>query len=329
MILADKIATLRKQNAWSQEDLAEQLNVSRQSVSKWESGASIPDLDKILKLSELFGVTTDYLLKDEHEEITYIDTTEDRPADDRHILSLEDADAYMTAVRTYAPKIALSVLLFILSPVCLILFGGLTDYLHLLSEDMAAGLGTVILLIVIAIGVAIVLPNSMKLEKYEYLEKDPISLQYGIHGIVEKKKNEYESTYYRSLVTGILFCIAGVIQLILSAALTLSDFIIVMSTALLLVLIAIGVYIMLTPIFIYESYQKLLQEGDYTEEHKRTHKKIDVFSGVYWLSVVALYLGVSFYYEDAWDRTWIIFAVAGVLYGAFYGLLEYFARNKK
>ena len=67
MILADKLIELRKKNGWSQEELAEQLGVSRQSVSKWESGASIPDLDKILKLSALFGVSTDFLLKDSAE----------------------------------------------------------------------------------------------------------------------------------------------------------------------------------------------------------------------------------------------------------------------
>ena len=51
MKLAEKIMTLRKQRGWSQEELAQQLSVSRQSVSKWESGASVPDLDKILKMS--------------------------------------------------------------------------------------------------------------------------------------------------------------------------------------------------------------------------------------------------------------------------------------
>ena len=60
MILAEKIALLRRQNGWSQEELADQLNVSRQAVSKWEGGTSIPDLDKILKLSALFEVSTDY-----------------------------------------------------------------------------------------------------------------------------------------------------------------------------------------------------------------------------------------------------------------------------
>ena len=71
MILGEKIAALRKQNNWSQEELAEKLQISRQSVSKWESGASIPDLDRIVKLSALFGVSTDYLLKDEMEEIAW------------------------------------------------------------------------------------------------------------------------------------------------------------------------------------------------------------------------------------------------------------------
>ena len=68
MILGEKIIALRKRMNWSQEELAEKLDISRQSVSKWEVGATIPDLDKILKMSDIFGVSTDYLLKDEIEE---------------------------------------------------------------------------------------------------------------------------------------------------------------------------------------------------------------------------------------------------------------------
>ena len=71
MIFADKLITLRKKAGWSQEDLAEKLNVTRQSVSKWEGAQSVPDIDKILQLSCLFGVTTDYLLKDEQAEPEY------------------------------------------------------------------------------------------------------------------------------------------------------------------------------------------------------------------------------------------------------------------
>ena len=68
MILADKITALRKKASWSQEELAEQLGVTRQSVSKWEGAQAVPDMDKVVQMSRLFGVTTDFLLKDELSE---------------------------------------------------------------------------------------------------------------------------------------------------------------------------------------------------------------------------------------------------------------------
>lgn len=85
MILADKITDLRKKNGWSQEELANQLGVSRQAVSKWESSSSIPDLDKIIRMSNIFEVSTDYLLKDSLEE----------PSDDREMLENKTADYRM------------------------------------------------------------------------------------------------------------------------------------------------------------------------------------------------------------------------------------------
>lgn len=68
MILADKITALRKKAGWSQEELAEQLGVTRQSVSKSEGAQSVPDMDKVVQMSRLFGVTTDFLPKDELSE---------------------------------------------------------------------------------------------------------------------------------------------------------------------------------------------------------------------------------------------------------------------
>lgn len=63
MSLAERILALRKARNLSQEELAEQIGVSRQAVGKWESGQSQPDLDKVIALSEFFGVSCDYLLK--------------------------------------------------------------------------------------------------------------------------------------------------------------------------------------------------------------------------------------------------------------------------
>lgn len=64
MNFAEKILNLRTEYGYSQETLAEKLNVSRQAVSKWESGATLPETDKVIALSDFFGVSTDYLLKD-------------------------------------------------------------------------------------------------------------------------------------------------------------------------------------------------------------------------------------------------------------------------
>ena len=69
MKLSEKISALRTAHEWSQGDLAEKLDVSRQSVSKWETGQSIPDLDKVIKIADLFGVTTDYLLRENETQI--------------------------------------------------------------------------------------------------------------------------------------------------------------------------------------------------------------------------------------------------------------------
>ena len=68
MKLNEKLLQLRKERGLSQQQLAEQLDVSRQSVSKWELNESIPDIQNIVAMSELFHVSTDYLLKDEMEK---------------------------------------------------------------------------------------------------------------------------------------------------------------------------------------------------------------------------------------------------------------------
>jgi len=67
MKLSEKIAALRKKHNLSQEELAEKLYVSRQAVSRWESGSAMPDAANLLQLSKLFHVTTDYLLYDDYE----------------------------------------------------------------------------------------------------------------------------------------------------------------------------------------------------------------------------------------------------------------------
>ena len=90
MKLADKLFELRKEKGWSQEKLAEQINVSRQSISKWESGQALPELEKIVELSKIFQVTTDYLLLEDS------DKPEIKP-----VLSEDEKDRYYKEVKSY------------------------------------------------------------------------------------------------------------------------------------------------------------------------------------------------------------------------------------
>ena len=74
MALSEKLYTLRKKSGLSQEQLAEQLSVSRQAISKWESGQSVPESDKLIVISNYFKVSLDYLLKEESEQETITET---------------------------------------------------------------------------------------------------------------------------------------------------------------------------------------------------------------------------------------------------------------
>ena len=79
MIFADKLIQLRKQKGWSQEELAEKMEVTRQSVSKWESAQSVPDIERILQLSDIFDVSLDYLLKNNEDINEQILSADDKP----------------------------------------------------------------------------------------------------------------------------------------------------------------------------------------------------------------------------------------------------------
>ena len=142
MILADKIISLRKKAGWSQEELASQLGVTRQSVSKWEGAQSVPDLDKVVQMSRLFGVSTDYLLKDELEEEEFVESEADETP--LRKVTMEQAARYLALRRAAAPKLALATFLCVVSPICLLMLAAMSEVQRFgISENAAAGVGRV------------------------------------------------------------------------------------------------------------------------------------------------------------------------------------------
>ncbi len=320
MIFAEKLIKLRKQNGWSQEDLAIHMGVSRQSVSKWESMISIPDLDKIVKLSHLFGVSTDYLLKDEVEDIgkstAYPDLDESVDTCMRRKVTLDEATRYMQAAEGAAWRIAIGVAGCIISPVILLILaeGGDSGILPI-TENMASGVGVACLLVLIASSVMLFVLTGSKMKKYEYLETELLDLEYGIAGIVETKRENYADTYKWSIALGIGLCVLSVVPLFLAIAFTEKDMVLVAMVCLLLLLVASGVFLLVRAGSMQESYEKLLEEGDYTTEKKVQAKKNENLATAYWCCALAIYLLWSFLTMD-WQMTWIVWPVAGVFYGA-------------
>ena len=326
MILAEKIINLRKKNGWSQEELAEKLGVTRQSISKYEGAQSIPDLDKILKLSEIFGVTTDYLIKDELEEEEYAPSQmqENESESDRsvHKVTMEMANEYLQIIDWTAGKTAFATMLCILSPIVLLMLGAMSempDY-HI-SENAAAGIGICVLIVLIAIAVTIFILCGMKTKKYEFMEKEDIETVYGVSGMVKEKRDAYHSMYVTQLVIGIACCICSVIPLFGTLAVSESDFYMVSAVCMLLALVAIGTYFIVRSATKMNAMNQLLEEEDYTRQKKHENKKMSGPVTVYWLIATAIYLAWSFTTND-WDRTWIIWPVVGVLFPAFYAIVS-------
>lgn len=331
MILADKIIELRKKNGWSQEELSEKLDVSRQSVSKWESAQSIPDMNKILKLSEIFGVSTDFLLKDDMEmpENSSIHIDTDTESGSSAIpVSMEEASEFLRLKEYFAPRIALGVMLCILSPVLLIVLGGGSEYGWIsITDQQATGIGLITLFILVGAAVALFVHAGIKLSKYDYMEKCPIDTAYGIKGMTTERKERFKDTFTRSLVIGIVLCVISVIPLFLAMAVNLADTHWgVLTIGLLLVMVAIGVFLIVRVCVINGAYQMLLEEGDYTRASKARSGKFGWVAGAYWLIVTAIFLIHGFTVNFA--NTWIIWAVAGIVFAVLMMILNTFTKKQ-
>lgn len=321
MILADKIIDLRKKNGWSQEELAEKLGVSRQSVSKWEGAQSVPDMGRVVQLSELFGVSTDYLLKDSLEkEEPGQDGESDGPA---RTLGMEEANAFLRIKETNARQVALGVLLCILSPICVILLSGAQSLgLLALSEGQAVGLGVAVLLLMVGAAVALFVLSALRVSRYEWLEREAVDTLYGVDGMAKERREQFRPTRNLQLTVGIVLCVLSAMPIFLSILFfgekeSMAHLLAVSAT---LVMVAVGVLLIVRCSILWGAFQLLLEEGDYSRESKEANRALAPFCSIYWGLVTAGFLAWGFL-TNSWDRCWIVWPVAGVAFGAVYGVL--------
>ncbi len=307
MMLADKLSQLRKKSGWSQEELADRMEVSRQAVSKWESAQSVPDLEKLLRLSRLFGVSTDYLLKDELEEAGPVSPGE--PAAVPHTVTPAQAGNYLSLRQAAAKRIALGVFLCVLSPVPLLLAAGTGSAALVLAA-------LILLLIVVAAAVALFLTTGNRSADYEFLEQERFVAEPGVTELVRAQQRAFRPVYFRCNVIAACICVLSPIPLLLCGFLDpLHELQLMLLLALTILLGGSGATLFVWVGVPWAAMQKLLQEGDYTPENKRRSRFSETAGVLYWLLATGCYLAWSFA-ADAWTRSWILWPVAAVLFAA-------------
>ena len=326
MTFSDKLIALRKKAGWSQEELAERLNVSRQSVSKWESAQSMPDIDKILQLSSLFSVTTDYLLKDDAAEPEY---TEDDTSPLPRVM-LAQAEDYLTKAQVNAPQMALATALCIVSPIPLLALGTVSELGLLgLDDNLAGGLGMIALLVLVAVAVVLFMQCGAAVREYEFLEKEPIETEHGVTALVRERRAAFAPEYDRANRIGAALCILAAVPLFAAVMVGVS-FLMSMSICLLLVLVACGVYAFVRVGTVQDAMDRLLEDGDFTRGHKAVKRRLTALAAAYWLVVVAIFLWYTFGPNGNGQPqySWFIWAIAGVVYAACVVAAKAFVRKK-
>lgn len=306
--------------------------VTRQAVSKWESAQSMPDLDKLVQLSEALGVSTDYLLKDEQAQSALVPATAEQTVKPRHVTQ-EEAKRFLQLQMAAIPKTTLGVALCVWSPIALIGLPVLRSTLNWgFPEEICSGIGLCVLLVMVAAGVALLLTASGKLREFEYLEREPIETDNGAREQALSMQREVLPICAKRNTIGVVLCILSVLPLFaLMCVPGVPDGYYSLAVCALLLLVGIACLLLVRTGSMRGAVDKLLEQGDYTRENKAKSRFVGAVSAAYWLVVTAAFLFYTFGPKGNGQPqySWFIWAIAGVLYGALMAALSVYRKKSK
>ncbi len=331
MNLGDKIMTLRRKQGWSQEELAGLCQVSRQSVSKWESGQSAPDLEKILVLSRIFGVSTDFLLKEEYEREQMPQDENGTPADfkavdddgsaDRHEevvacrrIGREEAADFLEHEASWATRMGFGVMMCILSPVLLIELCGLGGCGVIpLDDNQGSLIGLICLFLILIWPVMTFIRYGIAEREYTYISEGRFAMAYGVDVQIQQQRKAYQPVFTRNITFGVTLCLISVIPILIGAFWEKEVFEI-LAVGFLLIVVSFAVYLFVSAAITWGSYDRLLKEGDYNPK-TGDNSLAGKIGAIFWPLMAAIYLAWSFLSRD-WHITWLVWPVAGCVFAA-------------
>ncbi|PAD90386.1 helix-turn-helix domain-containing protein [Shouchella clausii] len=292
-----KLKKMRAQKGWSQEEFAEKLQVSRQAVSKWENGQGFPETEKLVKMSRLFQVSLDYLLKDEDHPHGEQGTIEEG-----YYASQETVEAYLLNKKQKAQKIALGVA---------ILIASIT-----LPMYVQEAFGYVLFMMIVAVGVAILVWQGFTVNEYKELETQPLVFDESFIQTFRQKSWTNRKRYGLLIVTGIVIIIVSL------AIPFLTD-----NTgnagrdpllALMPIIWALAVYLFIIAGSAMEGERFITNNEDYLKENEKYEEssKHAWIHGVIWPLTIVVFLAIGFIW-DAWHPGWLVFPTAAVFTTAY------------
>lgn len=312
-MLQDRIAAGRTRKGMSRAELAANLSVDEATIAAWETGAASPDPGQICRLAEVFGVTTDELLKEPDGE---------EKSQNARKLTARDAEEFLRVRAVTGWKIAFGVLLCILSPAPLILLAVFADAgVGGISEPVAAAVGLAAMFLLVGTAVVLFISARIGGKPYEDWERNPSGFVFGTVELIEDWAAGAARAYATGLPIGVFLCVIAPLPLVVTAAIRLSDLIVGSMVPVLLALVALGVFIIIRVTMKKNGYDILLQRGEFTPRNRERTRKMEAISSLYWGIVTLAYFGLSFW-TGRWDRTWIIWPVAGVLYSVVLSALK-------
>lgn len=258
MSFGEKLLQLRKGKGISQEALAEQLNTSRQAISKWENNQGFPETEKLLLISNLFNVSLDYLLKEQTEPMAKVEQG--------YYVSKEMAEGFLIYERQTSKWVALGISLLMLSVVA---------YLTL-----QALMAIIVIAILVAAGVGVLVAGGMKEDCYRPLRQEVLIFDERVLNYLRMRYDTVRTKYIAVLMIGIsLLFMGGVTLLLFEKGLVIIEGEVRLYYAISTLLISIGIFIFIRVISMIDAYTLLIKNEEHTNSFnfkisKRIRNKI-------------------------------------------------------
>lgn len=283
MSFSENLQILRKMKNMSQEQLAEKLEVSRQAVSKWESGNGYPETDKLISICEIFECSIDEILKGKISENTNGDKAE-----------------YENLMNRFSKGMALGVGLILVGVTIFMYFAGM--------EEKYSIIGLVILLLFVLMAVPMFIVLGMEQESYK--KKNPQLPNMYTTEEIEK----FNSKFAKAIALGVGLNILGAIQLIFLYGMEIFNDESTVPVAILLALTTVAV-----PIYIYYGIQKSkydieLYNKIVSQEFKKSDEKVGKICGVIMLIATIIFFCLGTF-RSLWHVAWVVYPIGGLMCG--------------